>query len=215
MDKSLADSPPTTEGNSSNALIQLHVAEYQALTTRASYWIVLQISLLPVVPIYLTLAAELWKSNVIIYREIVIWSTVAGLQLIGIVWAHTVVEQFNVVRYIELYLRPLVKQAAASEIFWNYEPHLSRHRPAVMQWGGYFITLLSLAIVTITGITRYQTGVWSLWDTLGLILNLIFLVTMSLLFYSAQNMLREWSDSEKNLAQKIDDHIRKINQNKL
>jgi hypothetical protein len=34
--------------NTDTALLQLHIAEYQALTTRASYWIVLQVGLLPI-----------------------------------------------------------------------------------------------------------------------------------------------------------------------
>src|SRR5437868_4189465 len=107
MNNQTTENHSLTGKESSNALIQLHIAEYQALTTRGSYWIILQASLIPIVPIYLALAVEVWKSGTIV-REVVIWIAVAGLQLIGIVWGQTLVEGYNVVRYIECYLRPLI-----------------------------------------------------------------------------------------------------------
>src|SRR6266446_9227898 len=62
------------------ALIQLHTSEYQALSTRASYWIVLQVGLLPLIPLYLAMATQVWQYGPSIKR-VVIWTTLGGYKL--------------------------------------------------------------------------------------------------------------------------------------
>src|SRR5258708_9039570 len=105
------------EKERSIALNQLHIAEYQALTTRSSYWIILQASLFPAVPIYLALAVQVWSANVM-RKEIVVWGALAGLQLIGILWANVLAENYAAVNYIESYLYPLVKKIVRMDLFW-------------------------------------------------------------------------------------------------
>src|SRR5258708_2627795 len=123
-----------TEQEQRIALTQLHIAEYQALTTRSSYWIILQASLLPAVPIYLALASQVVSKNVM-RKEIYVWGALAGLQLIAILWANVLAENYAAVNYIERYLRPLAEDTVRTTLFWGYEPYLTRHRPTKRHLG--------------------------------------------------------------------------------
>src|SRR5438105_2348697 len=140
------------EGGSS--WIQVYVAEYQALTTRASYWIILQAGLMPVVPIYLALSIEVWKSNVV-RKEIVIWSALAGLQVIALVWSQSLCEQFAAVRYIECYLRPLIRRVVHTDLFLGYEPYLTKYRPTNPDIWAITLPILGSFVLVSACIHRY------------------------------------------------------------
>ena len=184
------------------SLLQLHIAEYQALTTRASYWIVLQFGLLPVIPIYLALAAQVSESGVIL-KEVVIWGTVAGLQLVALVWAQTALEMFAVVRYIELYLRPLVKSVINTDsVFWGYELYLIKNRPTPALWGEFGVPFLNLIVLVVTFLFRFREI--SRWDIYGVIVNLILLSILLVSTWKVGKMRREWSASDVKPAQKLE-----------
>ena len=189
-----------------SSLIQLHIAEYQALTTRGSYWIVLQVSLLPIIPIYLALAAQMWQSGVIL-REVVIWMTLAGLQIVGIVWAQTVLEQYALVRYVECYLRPMVEKTMSSADFWGYEPHLIKNRAVATAFAEPTVAILCSAFLMITCITRYRIRPWlnlSWWDICGVMANLGLLVLLWKRTLTAQRIRREWTRFDQKLAEKLE-----------
>lgn len=183
------------------AINQLHIAEYQALTTRASYWIILQASLLPVVPIYLALAVDVWRSDVII-REVVVWVTLAGLQLIGILWANVLAEYYAAVKYIECYLRPLIEKVVNTNLFWGYEPYLTLHRPTKKYWGEFSIPVLSLGVIVTTCYVRYHGYTWR--DICGLASNLILFYYLWNKSIKAIRIMREWSSSDTKLAQRLE-----------
>lgn len=189
------------------SLIQLHIAEYQALTTRASYWIVLQVSLLPIIPVYLALAAQVWQSGVIV-KEVVIWATLAGLQTVGIVWTHTVLEQYALVRYIECYLRPLTKKVVHTDTFWGYEPYMIRSRPIPETFAEPAIAALSSVLLIITCISRYwmhlQLSI-SEWDICGVVINVGLLIFLWKQTLGAGKIRREWTADDKKLAQKLEE----------
>jgi hypothetical protein len=189
---------------SDNTLIQLHLAEYQALTTRASYWIVLQFSLLPAGPVYIVLAYQAWQSGSIKIKEIVVWSTLAVLQLMAMLWSNTILEQFAIVKYIECYLRPQIGKG----LFWGYEPYLVKHRPIKSTWGNYSIPTLGLIVLVIILITRFNE--FSRWDVGGVTINLILLAILWNLSFKISKMQREWSTFDKNLVQKLEEDRSKI-----
>ena len=173
-----------------NSLLQLHLAEYQALTTRASYWIVLQVSLVPAVPVYLALAAQVWQAGVIV-KGVVVWATLAGLQLIGIVWSQLMLEEYAAVRYIEFYLRPLIKNVVGSDLFWGYEPYLVKHRLIRQGWGEASISVLGLIVFLITLAARIPE--FSRWDAAGAVINLVILRFLWKHSNRARKARREWS----------------------
>src|SRR5205085_5924308 len=156
------------------ALNQLHIAEYQALTNRASYWIVMQFGLLPVVPAYLVLAIYAWPQITI--KEILIWITLAGLQVIALLWTQALSELYRAVRYIECYLRPRIREGIDTYRFWGYEPYLINHR-TTYRWEFLYPILGSIFIAIILTIRLLQNFSWR-WDGSGLLLNLMLLTIL-------------------------------------
>jgi hypothetical protein len=190
-----------TEQERRAALNQLHVAEYQALTTRSSYWIILQASLLPAVPIYLALAVQVWSANVM-RKEIVVWGALAGLQLIAILWANVLAENYAAVNYIERYLHPLAEDTVGPALFWGYEPYLTLHRPTKRYLGELFIPALGVLVLLATCYVRFSAH--TRWDVCGSIVNavlLYFLVRKSL---KAVKIIREWSEFDTDRARRLE-----------
>jgi hypothetical protein len=204
MSKQSTDSQSLPGDVSDSILIQLHLAEYQALTTRASYWIVLQFSLLPAVPVYIVLAYQAWQSGSIKIKEIVVWSTLAVLQLVAMLWSNTMLEQFAIVKYIECYLRPQI----GKELFWGYEPYLVKHRAIKSTWGNYSIPSLGLIVLVIILIPRFHE--FSLWDAGGVTINLILLAILWNFSFKISKMQRIWSNFDEALVQKLEEVRNKI-----
>lgn len=188
------------------SLVQLHIAEYQAVTTRASYWIVLQVGLLPVVPIYLALAAKIWQSGAIV-KEVTIWATLAGLQIVGIVWIQTVLEQYALVRYIECYLRPLAWNVVKTTDFWGYEPYMIKHR-AIPTYSEFAVAVLSSVLLIITCVSRYWIHLsvnLSWWDLCGIIVNVGLLIFLWMQTLGTGKIRREWSAYDKKFARRLEE----------
>jgi hypothetical protein len=189
----------------SAALIHLHIAEYQSLTTRQSYWMILQISLVPIIPIYLALALDMWI-RATIPGKILTWGTLAGLQLLGYLWAQTMVEYYTSVRYVECVLRPLIKRIVDTDLFWGYEPHLSAHRhTSPLSWELSFPILAAVLFATTTAL-RYWTfkGWFPFWDIFGAIINLCLLAALWRHCLTAVRIRREWSTCDKDVVKQLE-----------
>jgi hypothetical protein len=118
--------------SSSSDMLQLHMAEYNALTSRNTYLMTLQYQLLAALLVFLPLVYLLLKRN-IRTNKIAVWGGLIGILGLGIFWAQDLYELFNNVKYIEKYLRPIVDQVAPQKEFWCYEPYLVVGR--VTRWG--------------------------------------------------------------------------------
>lgn len=193
--------PASSEEVPSPMLMQLYLAEYEALTTRASYWIVLQFSLLPAVPVYIVLGYQ--AAGSIKTKEIVAWATLAVLHLLAILWANTMLEQFSIVKYIECYLRPQIRKGLTTDKFWIYEPYLIRHRPITPKWGNYSIPGLGLIVITI--IITMRLHEFSRWDVVGVIINLVMLVILWKLGYKIGKLQRDWAERDKPLVDELEE----------
>lgn len=187
-------------------LNQLHLAEYQALSNRVAYWEVLQFSLAPIVPVYLGVAAVIFTSGKITGDKtkltIAVWATLAGLELLGVLWAQIMVEQFTIIRYIELYLRHLIKNVSSDNIFWGYEPHLVKHRAGQLKAGAYWSPALLVTLIVITVVIQWRG--FSKLDAICLVLNLLIFSFMIWFVITSQMMLNEWTEGNKELGEKLD-----------
>src|SRR5438045_9772047 len=143
MSRQHIDNRNLPENATNNTLLHLHLAEYQALNNRGSYWIVLQYGLMAVVPVYIGIACQAWNLDSIKAKEAVTWATLASLQFVGLLWAMTMLQQFAIVKYQECYLRPLimVDLKPTTDRFWGYEPHLVKRRPNSVNWGHFLSPL--------------------------------------------------------------------------
>ncbi len=175
----------TTTQQSKTNLLNLHLAEYQALSTRCTYWITLQYAALTVILISLTLAATLWTSP--IDRRVFFWGSALFLQIVGYLWMQTQGEQYTAILYVERVLRPAVLKVVEDSQFWCYEPFLAtirkprRFDPLVSPdfWEfpiAVFATIMIVAILASGILTSQSKVLVGFGGWLGFILNLLFLV---------------------------------------
>jgi hypothetical protein len=134
-------------------LLQLHVAEYNALTTRNTYMITLQYSLMPVFLIYVPLMIALrHRMKDKIRRELVLWGGFAGVLLLGHFWAEDLWQQFNNVKYIETQLRHEINQLTHGSRYWCYEHVLAIQRGTGLvwwEWGAPVVALVLLILIVV------------------------------------------------------------------
>ncbi len=140
------------QGRSSGSelLIGLHVAEYQALMARLTNWITIQASLWAVLVLVLALAAQVWNSSS--YRRVLAWGSVFMFQVVGIFWYQAQSEVYQIIRYVEKRLRPLVGPLVQDKSFWNYEKYLAEQRGEGFIWWEWTVALLCFSAIPIASI---------------------------------------------------------------
>lgn len=158
----MEDNPPSDVQNLSN----LHIAEYQALTTRCTYWITLQYALWPILILSLSLFAQM---DNFIEREVIIWCAATVVQVIAIAYYAAMLEHYTAVCYIEQKLRPLVEIACGHRSFWQYEPFLKGRRaqnPILWEYYPFILSSIALALASFFAF-QYRSA----WSAIGFLLN--------------------------------------------
>lgn len=128
--------------------VAVHIAEYNALTTRITYWLSVQIGLWPVVFLIIGFGAQWWSNTSPGDRANCIWSTFILIHVIALLWAEITLEVFRVIRYIEHHLRPRVEKDANLKWFWKYETSLAIERPNTPSLVEYGAALAGTGILT-------------------------------------------------------------------
>ncbi len=105
--------------------IETHLAEYNALTTRLTYWITLQYVTYAIAGAALGFLAEAWGH--VDSRQLA-WASI--LIQLCLLWAlaQTNFEIFTYVVYIERHLRPKLKELITCNSFWRFERYLKALR---------------------------------------------------------------------------------------
>jgi hypothetical protein len=111
--------------------LQLHIAEYNALTTRSSYYIVIAASLYPILILVISGILALWNS---VTHVLIVWSAVFAVQAFSFAMIDNARWQYENIYYIEKILRPLVDALVGKIAFWTYEQILSQQRGKTPQW---------------------------------------------------------------------------------
>jgi hypothetical protein len=117
----------------SQAVLQLHAAEYTALTTRYAYWHVLEFSILPIIPLYLGVAFEILRYDVL-PKHVVVWICLIGFYIMGWLFAQSQLERYSIVLYLETRLRPSVLKLGPVPGLWGYERFFDKNRPTNADW---------------------------------------------------------------------------------
>lgn len=126
------------------AILDLHLAEYQALTARCTAWMSWQIGMWPLVVLFLAL---MFQAHGIIPIPTLVWLSLLGVQIILFTYAHMMYEQFMAVRYIEVDLRARVAELVPRHPFWGYELYLVGRRGPVELAPDWFMGAALLTIV--------------------------------------------------------------------
>jgi hypothetical protein len=104
-----------------NRLMQLHIAEYAALTTRVTYWVYLQYATYAMAAALFGFLATSWADSN--HKRDLAWMSVLALLFIGWALYHSTYELFTEVVYVETHLIPIIKKQALvpHKDFWNFE----------------------------------------------------------------------------------------------
>jgi hypothetical protein len=129
-------------------ILQVHLAEYQALTTRITYWLTLQYAIYSAGFVYLAIAVQGLGSGRVNPRTLA-WITMLLFQFLGLAWAECGHEMLFNGLYMETELRQRVGKLVSTGDFWLYEPFLARHRGEKRQRLRESLGLATFAIVTL------------------------------------------------------------------
>lgn len=161
--------PPTLD----DRLLTAHLAEYNALTTRCTYWIALQYGLWPLVGVVVVIVAQLWNSTP--NHALLVWGSGVLIQLIMLAFNQTLREIYNAIRYLERYVRPSVQILTGQRDVWGYETYNAAQRSPVATWWEYGVPLgVLIALVSLIIVLPLKRP-----DVIGIGLNgLLFIATV-------------------------------------
>src|SRR5689334_10829650 len=107
-----------------DSLIQLHIAEYNALTSRITNWLTLLNGVWVLMATVVVIIPYIWSLLPEEGHNSVLYLALAAVQIMLCVWAHMMFDQYSTIRYIEVQLRPKVALLVGHEQFWLYEAYM-------------------------------------------------------------------------------------------
>jgi hypothetical protein len=171
-----------------SALMQLRIAEYQALTNRCGYWMIMPTAIWPILLVGLALLAQL---HGFIQTQLLVWTGATLVQFIIGLHYNILTETYRAVSYIENVLRPQLVQTANSPLFWGYEPYLDSMRRSEALLGEYWPSAISL--LSTVSATALRLSAWTAIDFVGLIINITGLALALRCAYKATHLRVQWS----------------------
>lgn len=146
-------------------LIHIHIAEYQALTTRSTYWILIQSALWPMLILFITLVAQVYKES---DSRWLVWVSVVIVETVVFQYYASLLEQYRNIVYIEQRLRPLMVQTIGKTSFWQYESWLADQRGNGPHWWEYGPLVIPAGSIIIGIVLRHQGALrWDWGDWIG------------------------------------------------
>src|ERR1035437_6076449 len=116
---------PRAEGDINQSRVDLHIAEYEALTMRNTYWITLQYAIYALGAAYLGFVVQARNS---VPTGTLIWASLLALQLLAWAMLQTQFEIFANVAYLERHLKPKVQELIGNSPCWEYEVFMAQRR---------------------------------------------------------------------------------------
>jgi hypothetical protein len=181
-------------------LLQVHLAEYSALTTRGTTFITLGVAVCSIIPLYLAFVGAIWehaksKPHGI---SVLIWGSLLVIQVVVLFAVQLQNEQYQIVFYIETILRRRVHKLVQSENFWEYEGFLRQQRKpqhGATWWEhsgsvGMLVFLIMVAVAF-----RYFTPLTK-WDAVGLSANLVPTIFLFIKSKDSAKRRREWQRAQ-------------------
>jgi len=146
-DPSPSSVPESTHDTSSDNLspehqLDVHLAEYSALTNRCTYWLAFQVPIWTALIAFLGLIPLLWP-----YWDHFRLASLVGIgsQLLVLIWFQTIEEQYRAISYIQCQLRPKVDPLIGTPDFWKYEAFSAGRRDPLNWWGEWVFPAVTLS----------------------------------------------------------------------
>lgn len=170
--------------------VQLHIAEYNALTTRCTYFTNIQNVLLTAVVIWVTagLLVSWHYEPAYVFR----WGILFGMQVLGIISAELFNEENKIIRYLESELKPLLADLIGNKAFWNYQFFIKKQRSDKYEVWEFTGVLIAVAVSALIAITRVSEG-WGIGDFVGLGANVVLTVIYGVMtWYAVDTRHKFW-----------------------
>jgi hypothetical protein len=155
-------------------LLNLHIAEYQSLTMRNTYWITMQYALWPILLLILAFGAQIyWAFD----PRILPWAIALLVQVMIVAFFTSMVEQYTNVRYLERRLRPRVQALIGETSFWEYEKHNRGGGGYHPWWTEYWPLGLGIVAISLAVIARCRPSIqspWGILDYVSLVIDTLF-----------------------------------------
>ena len=135
------------------ALLQLHIAEYQALTNRNTYYIYIGTTIWSILLLFFAVLVPIIQQTKG-WSPYLLWLSCAVGQFSLFMWIDNTVNQYENIGYIEQHLRREVRRLLNSDRFWLYERFLGEGRRQRIQWWELYPTIVSP--VLLIGITAWR-----------------------------------------------------------
>jgi hypothetical protein len=123
--------------NHPDALLHLHITEYNALTTRNNNWVTIQVGIWSLILLYATAASTVWTYSYQSkpeYGAYLIWGSTIFIQIALAILYFTMQEVYRNVLYIETVLRRLISALVGDSPFWLYESFLAKNTDRKPAW---------------------------------------------------------------------------------
>jgi hypothetical protein len=165
----------------SKMMLQLHISEYSALTTRHTYLITLQYGIISILIIFLTFVYSYRHS---IDANIFFWVTFAGIQAFILILNNNIYDINNYIYYIETDLRKMIHsllteyEGSSHSInnfdFWKFEYKQSMGRnPIFSRYLEWF--MFAIMLMVFCQLAWYLHPIKTGYERLGCGMNLILL----------------------------------------
>lgn len=190
-----AEITPLSQARDNSGLLQLHIAEYNALTTRGTYRIYLQSMLWPLLAIALALVvqvaqgAQAGQGPKPFSPQMLAWGTAFVVQIIVFNFYAFLIELYRDILYVERELRPLVERIVGESPFWKYEWWLKGQRGGGAMWWEYATIGVSAAALVLAGGLRLP---WSLGDYIGVTVNLVVILGTARLAWQSASLRKRF-----------------------
>jgi uncharacterized membrane protein len=156
-----------TDADTAKRCLDVHLAEYNALTMRNTYWITLQYAVYAIAGAYIGFAVQ---ARATIPFDTLMWGSALALLLLGWGILQIQYEIFNNVEYMETKLKPKVMALIGGRTCWEYESFLAELRARGFlrfEWK-YALLIIFIFVLMLVGaliIWTIEIGTWTRWDT--------------------------------------------------
>lgn len=147
--------------------LDLHLAEYNALTMRNTYWITLQYAVYAIAGAYVGLA---FQARSTVPFDTLLWGSAMVLLLLAWGLLQIQYEIFSNVEYLETKLKPKILELIPGHRCWDYESFLAERRSSGFvrfewKYGLLLVFLFAMILIAALIIWTIHLGPWTRWDT--------------------------------------------------
>lgn len=149
-------------------IIDLHIAEYNALTMRCTYIMTIHVVLLAALVTWLTVMGSMIETKPSWFK----WITISGAQIFAIISAMYLYGYYIIILYLETILKPTISESLKTEKNWRYQSFVSENRIkgfVVWEFSGL---LIDVGIIITISLLQPQ---WAIADLFWFLFNIVLL----------------------------------------